>query len=318
MNRLAIISAFLGGVKNRYMTYQPDRSLEEKFRMAAAIEGFAGLELCYPGDFQSLPRLKELLTQTGLGVSAINFRSRRDGKWWRGSFSSASAAERREFVDEVRLAMDAARELGCKRITTCPLNDGSDYIFEMDYGQAYDGALECFAAACSHDPEVRVCIEYKESDPRARCLLGSAAEAATFCLLSGKDNLGITLDIGHAIYGGERPAQSAVMLAKAKRLFYVHLNDNDGRWDWDMLPGAYHIWEFVELFWYLRELGYTDDWYAFDVYPKEIDTMDTFRAVAELTRKLESITERIDRDRMQALLKERNPAKTMPYLYSLL
>ena len=101
MNRLAIISAFLGSVKNRYMTYQADRVLEEKFRMAAAIEGVAGLELCYPADFQSIPKLKELLAQSGFGVSAVNFRSRRDGKWWRGSFTSASAAERREFVDEV-------------------------------------------------------------------------------------------------------------------------------------------------------------------------------------------------------------------------
>jgi xylose isomerase len=318
MNRLAVISAFLGGVKNRYMTYQPDRALEEKFRMAAAVEGIDGLELCYPADFASIPRLKDLLAQSGLGVSAVNFRSRRDGKWWRGSFSSASASERREFVDEVKRAMDAALELGCARITTCPLNDGSDYLFEMDYAQAFDGALESFAAACAHNRSVRVCIEYKESDPRARCLLGTAAEAASFCQLSGIDNLGVTLDIGHALYGGERPAQSAVLLARARRLFYVHLNDNDGRWDWDMLPGAYHLWEFVELFYYLRELGYSEDWYAFDVYPKEIDTVATFTAVTGLTRKIEAITERIDREKMKALLAERNPVKTLPYLYSLL
>ena len=39
MNKLAIISAFLGGVKNRYMTYEEDRILEEKFRMASKIKG---------------------------------------------------------------------------------------------------------------------------------------------------------------------------------------------------------------------------------------------------------------------------------------
>jgi hypothetical protein len=40
--------------------------------------------------------------------------------------------------------------------------------------------------------------------------------------------------------------------------------------------------------------------------------------VVALTRKLESITDRIDRERMKALLQERNPVKTLPYLYSLL
>jgi xylose isomerase len=128
----------------------------------------------------------------------------------------------------------------------------------------------------------------------------------------------VTLDIGHAIYTGERPAQSAVLLAKTKRLFYVHLNDNDGRWDWDMLPGAYHMWEFIEMFYYLRQLGYNDDWYAFDVFPKEIDTVDTFKSVVTLTRKLEALTDRIDRKEMEKLLEERNPAKTIPYVYSLL
>jgi predicted patatin/cPLA2 family phospholipase len=85
-----------------------------------------------------------------------------------------------------------------------------------------------------------------------------------------------------------------------------------------MLPGAYHLWEFVEMFYYLRNLGYTDDWYAFDVFPKEIDPMDHFNAVVTLTRKLEALTDRIDRKKMESLLEDRNPSKTIPYLYSLL
>ena len=318
MNRLAIITAFLGGVKNRYMVYQEDRTLDEKFRMASRIEGIQGFELCYPADFDDIRNLKELLKRYDLGVSAINFRSRRTGKWWRGSFTSESKSERQEFIDEVKRAMDAASDFGCHRITTCPLNDGTDTLFELDYGKAYDHATECFSEACAHDRGVRVCIEYKESDPRARCLFGGAGETASFCQLVNADNLGVTFDIGHALYGGEKPAQSAVLLAKAKRLFYVHLNDNDGRWDWDMLPGAYHLWEFVELFYYLRELDYQNDWYGFDVFPKEIDTADTFKAVVTLTRKLETITDRIDRKTMGRLLEERNPSRTIPYLYSLL
>ncbi len=85
-----------------------------------------------------------------------------------------------------------------------------------------------------------------------------------------------------------------------------------------MLPGAFHLWEFVELFYILRKLGYDEDWYAFDVFPKEIDTVANFNAVVSLTRKLEAITARIDTARMEQLLSERNPSKTIPYLYSLL
>ena len=109
----------------------------------------------------------------------------------------------------------------------------------------------------------------------------------------------------------------AVLLAKTNRLFYVHLNDNDGVWDWDMLPGAYHVWETLEFFYTLRKLGY-DDWYAYDVFPKELDTVENFSAAMQLTRKLEQLTDRIDVATMEQLMTERNSSKTIPYLYSLL
>ena len=102
MNKLAIISAFLGGVRNRYMVYEEDRILEEKFRMASEIEGISGLELCYPADFENIELLKKLLTDYGFGVSSVNVRSRRTGKWWRGSFSSSSTEERKEVVEDFK------------------------------------------------------------------------------------------------------------------------------------------------------------------------------------------------------------------------
>jgi xylose isomerase len=318
MNKLAIITGFLGETRNRYMVYQGNRSLQEKFGMLSRIKGVDGVELCYPADFENIAELKELLERHAMGISGINFRSRRTGKWWRGSFISEQPGERRELVDDFKRAMDVTADLGCDRITTCPLNDGADTLFEVDYIKAYDYAAETFAAVCAHNRTIRICIEYKKNDPIARCILGTAGETAAFCLMTGAVNLGATLDIGHAIYAEERPAQSAALLAKANRLFYVHLNDNDGRWDWDMLPGAFHLWEFVELFYTLRKLGYDDDWYAFDVYPKEINTAENFSAAMALTRKLEAITDRIDVATMERLLQERNSAKTIPYLYSLL
>jgi xylose isomerase len=300
------------------MVYQGSRGLAERFEMAARIPGLDGLELCYPADFEKPDELQALLAQYPFGLAGVNFRSRRTGKWWRGAFIAEQAGERRELVDDLKRAMDAAAGLGCRRITTCPLNDGADALFEVDYLKAYDYAAETFAAACGHNLEIRVCIEYKKNDPIARCLLGTAGETAAFCQMVGAANLGAAPDIGHALYAEERPAQSAALLARTRRLFYVHLNDNDGRWDWDMLPGAFHLWEFVELFYTLRKLGYENDWYAFDVYPKEIDTVANYTAALQITRKLEAITGRIDFTKMEALLAERNSSKTIPHLYSLL
>jgi xylose isomerase len=318
MNKLAVISAFLGGVKNRYLQYKKDNTTAERFKIASRIENLDGLELCYPADFQDVKELRDLLEKYGFGVPAINVRSRRNGQWLRGAFSSADSKERSEVVDDFKRALDIAADLGVPRISTCPLNDGHDYVFEINYLDAYLYAAETFYAISVHNPQIRVCIEYKWNDPRNRCLLASAGETVSFCREVGLDNLGVTLDIGHAILAGERPAQSVALLHRAEKLFYVHLNDNDRYWDWDMLPGAYNVWEFVEFFYYLQEVGYEDDWYAYDVMSKEIDTIETFNTVIRLTRKLEQLTDKIDRQTMSRLLNERNPVKSIDYLYSIL
>ena len=165
---------------------------------------------------------------------------------------------------------------------------------------------------------MKVGLEYKKNDPRTRVIFGTAGEVASFCQHVNVDNLGATFDIGHSLLAQENPSQAVVLLSKTRRLFYVHLNDNDGFWDWDMIPGTYHLWEFVELFYTLRKLGYTDDWYAFDVFSKEVDQVETFDAVMAMTRKLEEITDRLDPIQVEKLLAERNPAKSIRYLYSLL
>lgn len=315
MNKLAVITAFLAGVKNRYMQYKPDEALQSKLESASKIKGLDGLELCYPADFEDVDVLKSLLEKYEFGVSSINVRSRRTGRWLRGSFSSAIEKERGEVVDDFRRAMDIAVDLGSPRISSCPLNDGHDYVFEMNYFDAYKYAEETFRAICEHNTDVKVCIEYKWNDPRTRSLFGTAGETLSFCQSVGVPNLGVTLDIGHSLQAGERPAQSVALLKRAGRLFYVHLNDNDRNWDWDMIPGAFNFWEFIEFFYYLREAGYTDDWYAYDVLSKEVDTVEHFNLVTRLTRQLEGLTDRIDRDTMSELLRERNPVKSLGYMY---
>jgi len=258
-----------------------------------------------------------LLEQYSLGVSAVNFRSRRTGQWMRGSFSSASQTERDEVVADLKSAMDAAVKLGCNRITTCPLNEGHDYIFEMDYIKAYGYFEDSIAKAAAHNPNINISLEYKWNDPRARCFFGNAGETLSFCQRLGLANVGVTLDFGHSIQAGERPAQSVAMLARSNRLFYVHLNDNDKIWDWDMLPGAYNFWDFVEFFYYLKLLKY-DDWFAYDIFAKELDTADHFSAAFEITDKLFNITDRLDEGVVAGLLEKRSPTATLPYLYSLI
>lgn len=316
MARLAILTLFMGQTRNRFLQYQPVRTILEILDMAGRTEGCEGVELRYPGDLADPQAVKAALERNHLGIAAINFASVRPDRWLRGAWSSTKPEERRAAVDDFKRCIDLARELGAPRITNCPLNDGIDYAFELDFARAYDTAAECYAEIADHDPSFPICIEYKISEPRVRSLLGNAGETAAFCQIVNRDNLGVTLDVGHALFANENASQSAALLAKAKRLFYVHLNDNDGRADWDLLPGAVHPWELIEFLWTLERLGY-DDWMTFDIVPKEAEPVEFFATAARLTRKYESLSRRIDAPRMEALQVANNPSQTLGYVHTL-
>ena len=316
MARLAILTLFMGQTRNRFLQYQEPRTILEILDMAGRTEGCEGVELRYPGDLADPKAVKAALERNNLGIAAINFASVRPDRWLRGAWSSTRPEERRAAVDDFKRCIDVAREIGAPRITNCPLNDGIDYAFELDFARAYDTAAECYAEIADHDPSFPICIEYKISEPRVRSLLGNAGETAAFCQIVNRDNLGVTLDVGHALFANENASQSAALLAKARRLFYVHLNDNDGRADWDLLPGAVHPWELVEFLWTLGRLGY-DDWMTFDIVPKEAEPVEFFATAARLTRKYESLSRRIDAPKMEALQVANNPSQTLGYVHTL-
>ena len=315
--RAAVNTGFLGGMRNRFMTYQDDRPLAEKIRIASRIPGLSGVELGYPRDFRDPAELRKLLSDSGLAVAAVNYGARRAGTWWRGSYASSDPAERAEVVGELKKAMDAARDLGCSMVTTCPNNDGSDYLFEIDYGESYRFLEESFRTAAGHDREVKIALEYKTGEPRTQCLLGNAGETLTLCRRIGLTNVGVALDFGHSLFAGERPAQAAALIALENRLFCVHLSDNDRRWDWDMSPGSFNPWETLEFFFHLKLHGY-DGWFSFDVFPKEIDASATFSEALETARRLFAAADKIEIGTAGELSSRRNPVESLRFMYGLL
>ena len=52
--------------------------------------------------------------------------------------------------------------------------DGFDYNFQLDYGQAWEWEIEGIREVAEHDPECLISIEYKPDEPRAQSLLRDA------------------------------------------------------------------------------------------------------------------------------------------------
>ena len=314
--RYAVISGFLGRVADRFTQYQPYRTLAERFELASQIEGLDGFELVYPPDFEDLKEVRSLLEGYGFGVSAVNLNLKGDPKWRYGSFSAKDSVIRGDAVRDMKLAMDLAAELRADKVTCCPLIDGHDYVFQVDYGQAWRWFVQGIREAAQHRSDIRISMEYKMSEPRVRTILPNAGWALYLCDQVGLPSVGVTLDVGHAIQAGENPAESLALLVDAGIPVYMHANDNPGDWDWDMLPASVHLWEWLELFYYLQEMDY-EGWMAMDIMPKQMEPVATFQAAIKILKALEELAGRMDRERVEELRARGNPAEICVYLMEL-
>lgn len=311
--KYSVITGFLGKLQDRFTEYQNDRSLGEKFELASRIEGLDGLEVCYPADFADLKLLEGLLDKYSLDVSSLNVNLKKERRWANGSLTSLDEKIRRQAVNALNKAMDLAPQIGCELVTVCFLIDGHDYPFQVDYRRAWRYLVEGVREVCTHRDDVKLSIEYKMSEPVAHTIVGDVGKALYLCEEVGKDNVGVTLDLGHALYAGENPAESACLLAEKGRLFLVHINDNYRNWDWDLIPGFVNFWDYVEVFFYLREYGY-QAWMSLDVFPKNIDPVEVFGRSIEFARNTERIVARISSEEIFQLINERNVPAIFSYL----
>jgi len=282
--QFSVCSGLLGEQNTRFIPYQPFRSLEEKFELASRIKGLDGLELGYPENFADLKKLKELLARYELGVSSVNLKVRGPDFMQHGSFTSPEKIAVESATAWGKEAMDAVVEVGGSVVTTCPLNDGFDYPFEMEYTSAWEKMIDGIRQVAEHRDDVNLAIEYKLSDPRTRSLVSNVGEALFLAQKTGRKNVGITLDFGHALIARENPSQAASMAAMENRLFLVHLNDNDRVSDIDLITGSVHFWETLEFFYYLPKLNY-QGWLVTDVFPKSLDPAQVFSTTIDMQKR---------------------------------
>lgn len=311
--KYSVILGFLGKLNDRFSSYGRAREIAEKFDVASQIEGLQGLELVYPFDFTDPALTRSLLAQHHLACSTVNVNLKAEAKFHLGALTSREAGLRREAVDYLKQAMDLALELGANMITCCPLADGYDYAFEVDYARAWGWLLEGVAEAAAYRPEVKVSLEYKQSEPRHKVIIPNAGTTLALCLQTGLPNVGVTMDMGHALYVGEGTAWAAALLAQAGRLFLVHVNDNYRNWDWDMIPGSVNPWDLVECLYQLGESGY-QGWLTSDVAPFRLDPVKTCSATYRSLVWAEKIIEKIGRPRLREIIAQGDPVDALDVL----
>jgi xylose isomerase len=310
---MGIITGFLSKTKDRFHEYNEPLDLEEKFELMARIEGCDGVELVYPYEVKDPKATRKLLDKYSLNIAAINVNVKAEPEFRNGGLTSHDKDIRAKAVRFIKEAKDFAVAAGADKVTCCPLGDGYEFSFQYDYAQTWTYLVDCFGEAGGYKPEIPLHIEYKPSETRGRCFVDSAAK--TLCLLNDIQNreMGVTLDFGHSIYGNEHPAEALVLLAESPYKYYIHVNDNDGKWDWDYFCGTKHILEYVEFLFFLKKYGY-NDYLTSDTSPTRWDIRGTFEANSRISNKIWKRLDEIDTDELYRLMQQSDYLRTWRFI----
>ena len=266
----ALIVAFLGTVRDRFTQMGGPLSIREKLQRAALIPGVEGAEIIFPDECLEPSEVLDSLAETGLAPAAINVNLKGRPEFQRGALSVSDQTIRRLAIDQILRAKEFALRAGAERVTCAPLADGMDYPLQQDHSRAWSRAVETLRTAIEEGPDIPLYLEHKPSDPRVHGLLSSSDAVLRLLHDIDRKGAGITFNVGHASLDGLSPAASLAQILESDLPLYIHLCDSAGGWDWDVLPGSYHLWHLIEFLRALSASGY-DGWLTSDSFPLRQD-----------------------------------------------
>lgn len=286
---------------DRYATdgYGTPRSVIEAIDLAGQVKDLSVVDINYPffgGDFSNA-QVKEALDRNKLGVIGITpeIYTR---EFVKGSFTNPDAGVRRRTHELVTEACDQVSYFGADYVKLWPGQDGWDYPFQVDYGTLWKHSLDGVGQLASENPDLKFVIEYKPREPRVRMSFGSVARTLLGIEKIGLPNVGILLDFGHAIMGGESAADSAQLAIDYGRLFGMDVNDNYRSWDDDLVAGSLHPIELFEFFYVLRKNKWEGVW-QLDQFPFREDSVATANHAIDFLKAADKGLDALDVDALK-------------------
>ena len=301
----SVIIAFLGKTQDRFCEYNEARTTYEKLQMVSRIKGFDGVEMVYPSETSTPAEISAMMRELKLNWAAVNVNVKKDPLFIAGSLSRPISEVRAKAVAMIKSAKDFAKAVGAPLVTCCPLSDGYDMLFQIDYKTAWRNMIETVGEAADYLPEIPLFLEPKYSEVRVHCQLDSTAKALLLLKEIGNKNTGITLDLGHSIQSQENPAQMLVTTLESGFDVYIHTNDNDTKADWDLVGGSRHFLNYVELLFWAKEYGY-NKYFTTDASPRIFNVIDFFERHAEVSLGIWNLVNKLDAKKYRKLMAEEN------------
>jgi len=287
---------------DRYATdgYGAPVSLIEAIDKAGQVGDLSVVDLNYPfvDPKLSLDEVEVALKRNNLGVIGITpeIYTRQFSK---GAFTNPDPGVRRLANEMCNDAANVVRRFGADYVKLWPGQDGWDYPFQVDHQKLWRMSMEGVGELASQNPDLKFVIEYKPREPRNHMSFDSVARTLLGIEKIGLPNIGILLDFGHSLYGGESPADAAQLAIDHGRLFGMDVNDNLRAWDDDMVAGSVHPIELFEFFYVLRKNKWEGVW-QLDQFPFREDSVTAAKLAIDFLKVIDRALDKLDFDAMQA------------------
>lgn len=243
------------------------------------IDAWSGRPHIYRSDFSAgeLRQLRRRVQDQGMIVSSFLPAFYR----YPYSLSSPNNIIRLDSIQYMKECVDNAVLLGAPIVLLVP----GKTIYGQSITDAWQRLAASIDAVCQYSRQYEIMLGLEAVNHYVSDLVNTAADAWKMIAQLGHDNLGVVLDTGHMNLAAETSKQAVDLLGN--KLLQVHVNDNDGQHQQNLVPGE-GTFNFAELLDVLNqsrfdgfltaELGYH---YTFDPDPAVQLTAQKMRQMLE-------------------------------------
>jgi len=221
-------------------TVRPGLSFERKLPVYKALDFDAvqfhdddavpGLDELTPAQIrQRAQAVRRMLDDQGLLAEFVAPRLWESPLTIDGAYTSNDPKARLYAIDRSKKALDIARELGCDLMVLWLAREGTYLREAKDVTRAAHQLLEAVNALLDYDASIRIAIEPKPNEPMDLAYIPTMGHALALGF-QAKDpaRVGVLMESAHSILAGLDPADEIGFALAFKKLWSVHLNDQNG------------------------------------------------------------------------------------------
>ncbi len=230
-----------------------------------------------------------------------------------GGFTANDPKARQYALERIRKTIDIANVLGTRNVVLWPAREGIYVNESKDHVLASQRFVEAVNSMLEYDKNIRIMGEMKPNEPMDHAYLPTTGHFLSLCYKTvDPDRCGVLIESAHAILAGLDPAIEMGFALWHKKLWSVHLNDQNGlKFDEDRIFGSVNLKRAFDqvLVLYDNDFGAGGEWVGLDV--KALRTQDDEVATQHLSHSREiflllaEVVKSLDRGKLEEYRKSR-------------